>query len=44
MFFCSIGVKGEPGVGMSSPGPQGIPGPRGETGRPGFPGKNHFCH
>lgn len=35
------GAKGEPGVGISTPGPQGVPGPRGETGRPGLQGEQH---
>ncbi|KAG9335007.1 hypothetical protein JZ751_006147 [Albula glossodonta] len=41
--------KGEPGKGVSSPGPHGSPGPRGETGRPGPQGetcslKRTPCH
>lgn len=32
------GLKGEPGKGVASPGPQGVPGPRGQPGLPGFQG------
>lgn len=34
----TIGPKGEPGKGVSTPGPPGPPGPRGETGLPGLQG------
>ena len=37
----SPGTKGEPGKGVSTPGPQGVPGPRGESGRPGLQGEEH---
>lgn len=35
------GAKGEPGQGMGSPGPQGVPGIQGERGIPGLQGKQH---
>lgn len=37
----SPGTKGEPGKGVMTPGPQGIPGPRGENGLPGIQGEQH---
>lgn len=40
----SPGVKGEQGKGVSTPGPQGVPGPRGETGRPGLQGEECCSH
>lgn len=37
----TTGAKGEPGQGVSSPGPQGVPGSQGEPGRPGSQGEQH---
>lgn len=42
--MCALGTKGEPGKGVSTPGPQGVPGPRGETGVPGLQGKQQHSH
>lgn len=35
------GAKGEPGISLSIPGPQGQPGPPGVDGRPGDPGEQY---
>lgn len=35
------GAKGEPGQGVSAPGPPGVPGSQGEPGIPGFQGEQH---